>query len=357
MSLRSSLYRSRKPALGRVAIIAMLGVCFDWPLSGCSYCRPQQRGAGNAAPPPQSAPQATQIRPVPQVDSRLLPQAPASPQIIQAAGQTSQEGPSLSSPMPAKPGEAASSGSTTPAGQAAPQRLQLSPAERIHEIARCTAERYQGIDSYIARMRRRERIGSKDRPEELMVIKFRKSPWSIYFKWLGAEGHNREVIFVEGKYENKMQTLLAAGDMPLMPAGKRFAILPDSPLVRNSSRHTIREAGIGSLVERFVQLVAMTERGDFRLGTLQYIGMIRRPEFEQPCEAIEQTVPPGADPTLPRGGRRLWVFDPAQCLPVLVILRDEANQEVEYYCYDRIQYPVRLDDRDFDPDFLWGKRQ
>lgn len=357
MALRFSPPKTPKPTLGRLAVIAILGLCFDSPLTGCAYWRPQQRGTASATAMPQAAgPQAAQIRPVPQVDSRLLPQAPANPQIIQTGGQNTQEGPLLSPQSTTKPIETPTGGGTTSATPAEPQRLQVSPAERIHEIARCTADRYQGIDSYIARMRRRERIGSKEKPEELMLVKFRKSPWSIYFKWLGQEGHGREVIFVEGKYENKMQTLLAAGDMPLMPAGKRFAIQPDSPFVKNSSRHTIREAGIGSLVQKFVELVGMTERGDFRFGTLKYIGMIRRPEFEQPVEAIEQNVPPGGDPTLPKGGRRLWVFDPSQCLPVLVMLRDDANQEVEYYCYDRIQYPVRLDDRDFDPDALWGKR-
>ena len=35
---------------------------------------------------------------------------------------------------------------------------------------------------------------------------------------------------------------------------------------------------------------------------------------------------------------------------------DDGGQEVEYYWFDRIQYPVRLDDDDFNPDKLRGKR-
>ena len=57
------------------------------------------------------------------------------------------------------------------------------------------------------------------RPEELMHFKFRKQPWSVYFKWLGPEGRGREAIYVQGKYDNKLHTLLAAGDMPFTPAG------------------------------------------------------------------------------------------------------------------------------------------
>ncbi len=72
------------------------------------------------------------------------------------------------------------------------------------------------MNSYIAHFRRREVVNGKAKPEELMLIKFRQPPWSVYFKWLGTEGHDREVIFVGGKYDNKLNTKLAAGDVPLM---------------------------------------------------------------------------------------------------------------------------------------------
>ena len=46
-------------------------------------------------------------------------------------------------------------------------------------------------------------------------------------------------------------------------------------------------------------------------------------------------------------------FDPNHRLPVLVLTYDEQAHEVEYYCYDRIQFPVKLDDEDFNPEKLW----
>ena len=68
-------------------------------------------------------------------------------------------------------------------------------------------------------------------------------------------------------------------------------------------------------------------------------------------------IPPGVEPQLPRGGRRWLFFDPASHLPVLMITHDNMDHEVEYYCYDRIQYPVKLDDLDFDPDKLWPTKK
>jgi hypothetical protein len=230
-------------------------------------------------------------------------------------------------------------------------------ADKPQQTFREATERYAQIDSYIVRLKRREQINGKDKPEEIMLLKFRKQPWSVYFKWLGSEGTGREVIYVRGRYEDKLQTLLAAGDVPLMPAGKRLALSPDSLLVRSSSRYSIYDSGIGSLVERFGRLVNATSRGDMRLGTLKYLGPVRRPEYDHPCEAFEQIIPPGAEQFLPRGGRRLWIFDPTLKLIVLTTAQDETGHDVEYYCYDRLQFPVHLDDDDFNPDKLWAPKR
>jgi hypothetical protein len=79
--------------------------------------------------------------------------------------------------------------------------------------------------------------------------------------------------------------------------------------------------------------------------------------------AAEHVIPPGVEDGLPRGGRRLYFFDPDHHLPLLVITRDDKGQEVEYYLHDRLQADVHLDDDDFNPDKLWsapkgtGKRE
>src|SRR6266852_5409842 len=149
------------------------------------------------------------------------------------------------------------SGEIVPAGA---RGSQTDPVPKLHSLYREAAERYAKVDSYIVRLTRREQINGKDKPEEILLFKFRKEPWSVYFKWLGTESKGREVIYVRGHYENKIHTLLAACDIPLMPAGKRFAVTPDSPFVHSSTRHSIQEAGIGVLVENFGKALAETDR-------------------------------------------------------------------------------------------------
>jgi len=227
----------------------------------------------------------------------------------------------------------------------------VSDVRRLYQAA---AERCAGMDSYIARLRRREVVNGKLNPEEVALFKFRREPWSVYFKWIGTEGKDREAVYVKGKYEGKLHTLLAAGDMLLMPAGTVFALDPHSPHVLRHSRHPITEAGIGSLVQRFGQLVQAEE--SHKSNPLLYLGPQQRPEYAGALEAVEQTIQPRAETHLLAGGRRWWFFDPANGLPVLVITHDEAGKEVEYYCYDRIQFPVKLDDDDFNPNKLWPRK-
>jgi hypothetical protein len=340
-------------------------------LAGCIGL-PLQRSAdrgGEGELPPILPPPRTDGRAIPELRISTPPAVPSSSPLARAGQQPDTE---IRTTALAAPAPQFGSSSTPPPHE--PERPLTRPAEndgpplpgqgegagRLRILYLQAASRYAGIDSYIVRLRRREQIGGVDKPEELLLVKFRQRPWSVYFKWLGPEGKGREVVYVNGTYEDKIHTLLAAGDMPFTPAGRQIALAPDSALVRSSSRHSIHEAGVGVLIDHFGQILQATERGDMRQGSLRYVGIMKRPDLEAPVEAVEQTIPPHAEPQLPHGGRRLWGFDPVGKLTVLIITQNEVGHEVEYYCYDRFQFPVRLDDDDFNPDKLWpakGKKQ
>ncbi len=230
------------------------------------------------------------------------------------------------------------------------------PKLRLRELHNAAVARYSDIDSYIARLRRREQNKGKDGPEEVILFKFRKQPTSVYFKFLGTQSQGREVVYVDGKHGNEIHTLLAAGDVPLMPAGKRMSFPIDSILVRSASRHSITDAGIGEIIARCGKLLEASERGDTSIGNIRYLGPVKRPEFVTLLESVEHEIPTGREKELPRGGKRWVMFDPEIQLPVLIVTHDHTGHEVEYYCYDRIEFPVKLDDADFDPEILWPKR-
>ena len=288
--------------------------------------RPLESPPALASTPPTPPPTPNPVPPPAQVASLVTPGSqPAGPPAIQPA--------QFTTPPPA-------AGSVSP----------------LHRLAQQATAAYASIDAYGARLRQREQVNGKDRPEELMLVKFRKQPWSVYFKWIGTEGQGREVVYVQGRSDGKIHTRLAAGDVLLMPAGARFDVAPDSLLARGRSRHPITEAGIGTLVERFGRLADAAEKGAGPSGGLTYLGTQTRPEFAPPVEVVEQVIAPGAEPALPRGGHRRWFFAPDSHLPVLTIACDDTGHEVEYYCYDQFQYPARFTDDDFNPDRLWAKK-
>jgi hypothetical protein len=263
----------------------------------------------------------------------------ASPAVVRASSRSPASAPSRAESRP----------DTPPAPSAVPTARQLINNAQV---------RYARIDSYIVRLTRREVVNGEQKPEEVLLFKFRKKPWSLYLKWLASkDGKGREVVYVKGQHENKIHTLLAAGDIPFVPAGRRMALAPDNVLVRSSTRHSIHEAGFGTLLDRLASLQAAVERGDRTRGRLELLGPLRRPEFEQPVQALEHTLPPRLDPSLPKGGKRTFFFDPETQLPMLIRCVDERGQEVEYYRHAYLQPSVNLDDADFDPDQLWGKPQ
>jgi hypothetical protein len=285
------------------------------------------------------------------------PTRPAAPLRITQPPAVAQDAPPAASP-PAQPVALPALPALPPADAAGPRDAPAAPAEgdlrRLHRLA--DAE-YARMEGYQVRLTRREQVNGKDQPKEIIRVSFRKEPWSVHFVWLEGEAKGREVVYVKGRYDDKIQTRLGAKETHFIygPGSRPPPLAPDSPLVRGSTRHGVTEAGVGMLLDRFGALVAANEKGDQRRGTLTYRGPQKRPEFSDPVETVEQTIPAGADKDLPRGGRRLWMFDPANHMPALIVTTDDRGHEVEYYLYDRYIGPLHFEDRDFDPDKLWGK--
>jgi Protein of unknown function (DUF1571) len=242
-------------------------------------------------------------------------------------------------------------GAVIPAANVRPAEPAEDPLRRVYRLA---STEYGRIDSYIVRLTRREQVGGKDQPQEIIELAFRKEPFSVRFKWLDDTNKGRQALYVKGQYEGKLHTLLGPNDGNLlMKAGSHIALAPDSAMVRSRSRHMITEAGIGWLIDRFGEHVVANEKPGARK-ILTYLGPVKRDEFTSPVEGVEQVIAPGAEKDLPRGGKRLWLFGENH-LPALVLATDDKGQLVEYYLHDRYLYPVKLGDDDFNPEKLWGK--
>jgi len=221
-----------------------------------------------------------------------------------------------------------------------------SPLAPLRTLQKDAAEHLARMDGYTARLRRREVINGKRRPEELILCTFRREPWSMHLKWIGEEAFGRQAIYAKGQHDDAFH---------LLAANQRLKMTLDSAWLKANSRHPITSAGIGPLIEQFGQLIDRSEKSAAAVRLIRDLGVLKRPELEQPVHAILQSIPPRSDELLPKGGQRLWFFDTVHHLPVLIITHDHIGMEVEYYCYQEIQPASALADDDFDPQILWRK--
>jgi hypothetical protein len=197
-------------------------------------------------------------------------------------------------------------------------------------------------------------------PEEVLLYKFRRSPFSLHIKWIGLEAKGRELIYVADNNDGKVQILTGKGEGLLVPSGKRVTRLPSDNDVRSKSRYDIREGGLGMSIDWFGRVLAAMEKDPAQANRLRYMGLKpRHPEREAGLEAVEEMIPPNWEPLLPKGGRRTTYFDPDPAspsfgLPILIVTIGDNGREVEYYWFDQLK-PAQLTDADFDADRLWKK--
>ncbi|MCS6976349.1 MAG: DUF1571 domain-containing protein [Gemmatales bacterium] len=232
---------------------------------------------------------------------------------------------------------------------------ELAKLRELHDLA---ARRYAEIEDYICRFRRREFIHGRQEPEDLLEFRYRKQPESMYFKWIGGTLVGREMVFVRGKYDDRLQIRTGSGD-PI--SGFRLSLDPHSARATANSRRTVDEAGVGNLIEQFGRLLNEHEKANGHGGQLRHLGPVERPESDAAMECVEQTISPRTEKHLPRGGRRFWFFnqDPRTReyqLPMLIVTEDETGREVEYYCFDRMNTNVGLSLEEFDPERIWHRR-
>jgi hypothetical protein len=239
--------------------------------------------------------------------------------------------------------------------QAQARAAEPTVADGLREVQRLcdrAEASFRNTESFIARLRCRELVNGVQRPMETLLFKYRKTPLSVHMKWIGEVGKGREVLFVEGANDGKMMIRTAAGDIPLVQPGKVLSINPDSPLVTAKSRHSIRESGFAPSIRKLREAL----QGSNGEPPPRYLGWLNRPELPEPFEAVEITIAPRRERWLDDGGRRIMGFDPENGLPTYVVTYDSTGRESEFYVFDCFQSPVPLDDRDFDPEALWGKR-
>ena len=134
-------------------------------------------------------------------------------------------------------------------GPIVPAKAELSPLEQPLALLQEAKRNYTAVKDYTCTMVSQERVRGKLEERQIMQLKMKTEPFSVYMKWLAPKDSvNQEVAFVAGKNNNKMRVKsVKLGQGGLLGF---MSIDPNDPRVLERSRHNILEAGIGNMIEQ-----------------------------------------------------------------------------------------------------------
>jgi len=146
-------------------------------------------------------------------------------------------------PPPSTPPQTSSSSVDLTKARSAEPSVMDEPLKLISQAAK----HYQEVSDYTCTLVKRERINGQLQQENVVDMRVRTQPFSVYMKW--SEPHsmaNQEVCYIAGKNKGMMR-VKAHG---LGSIAGFVSIDPGDPRASETSHHKINEAGIGNLIER-----------------------------------------------------------------------------------------------------------
>jgi hypothetical protein len=125
----------------------------------------------------------------------------------------------------------------------------ITAHRRSIELLERGLKRLQSVTGYVADFRKKEVVGGAMTEPQMMRLKLRHEPFSVYMKW--TEGNpGQELLYVEGQNN---------GEMIVRPGGLKGRILgaiklnPNGTLAMSESRHPITEVGLLELCQKVLE--------------------------------------------------------------------------------------------------------
>jgi hypothetical protein len=213
------------------------------------------------------------------------------------------------------------------------------------------------VNDYTATLCKRERVGTVVGEMEYMFVKIRNQklengqitvPFSVYLTFLKpAETKGREVIYVQGKNENKMVAHEGGVKGRFLPT---VWLDPTGMLAMRGNRYPIFQLGLENLIVQLIERgsrdrqhadIQVEFRKDAKINNRTCtVIVIRHPEFR-----------PGMDFHL----AQVFIDDELN-IPIRYVAYDwpkdgqQTGDVIEEYTYLNIQLNVGLTDADFDPE-------
>lgn len=197
---------------------------------------------------------------------------------------------------------------------------------------------YTSVNSYTAILVKGEPKAGKNNAEQKIFVKFKK-PFKVYMKWTGDRYAGREVLYVEGENNDK---LFAKPD-GFLGAILKMVKLPSTHR-SDGSKHTVRDVGIGKLVESILDVTLKAKaNNDLRLVCHGVVARNGRMVYE-----IERFLPQEKD--CYEYKRVVLYIDTATRLPLEAYAYDKEGKLSEFCSYKILKLNPKIADAEFKVD-------
>lgn len=126
------------------------------------------------------------------------------------------------------------------------QAMRETPVKDLIEMGQRAVK---GLGTYSYQMNKQERVKGDMLPVQEVRTTVRESPFSVRLEFIGGPGKGRRLLFNPAVRKDQFR-VREAGVLSILGA---LWINVDSSLAKKDSNHSVREAGMGNLLSRFMR--------------------------------------------------------------------------------------------------------
>ena len=198
---------------------------------------------------------------------------------------------------------------------------------------------YDRVTSYTAVFHKQQRVAGKLLPEETILLKCRRKPFSLYMKWMKAPYKGSELLYVAGWNEDRIRAH-RGGILRFITRN----LDPRDPGLMAGNLRPVTSTGIGYLLET----VATNIRKAVKVGELTFSERGQETVYGRRTRVLEVVVPKERARDYD-GYRYVINQDVESKILVRIRIYDRDDQLVENYGYENLDLNAQLADADFDP--------
>lgn len=214
--------------------------------------------------------------------------------------------------------------------------------EEVQEVLDKAQESYAQLQDYTAVIHKEEHKNGKQEKDEHTIIKFQK-PFKVYLKWLSGKNKGSQLLYVEGKYDNKIIIRKGGGFLKVFGT---MEMDPNGFWLRKFTKHSIKEVGFGGIIEKSYQQLKHA-----REQNLVAAAQCTMSEVEgRPAHKVVMVLAPEGEDNGYYCKSTIQYFDAETYLPLKATFWLWEDETAEVFTFTKVKLNVGLTETDFDRD-------